>query len=1339
MQFLYNISTINPTNLLFIKALYIDFYWILVYNIAEIPCNKRYCVGKFNNKEVFFVKFKKLLASLLVATLSASAFLIGPGLSFMNNDVYAVGTSSSEKCFHYFYDQLQGRTIAETESYQKFYKAMEKMEQEGMFKRGEDLNLVEEGYFTSEEVKSFAEGTSNVLNIFGAARDAYSADHPDVFYVDFSSLSIRITSKSDGTYNFYMGSGRRDNYRNEAFKSEKEVETAIEKYEESFQAALAVIRKNSQELADQRYRVDNNIREADTDEYVGKGTIENVDIVEAAHDYVTKNTSYRLEDKFDSNDSDVYLIRTSYGSFVNQKAVCEGYARAFKSIMDEYGIPCILVYGAYRHSEDVYELHMWSYVELEDEKGNSKWYAVDPTMDDPYNKDLTRPLGVDGYESHEYLMKGDNKMGVKYAPSGIMSESNYEFTYPSLSYDNYTGEIVFNSNGFVVDLERSGIEGVDSGLLKMSYNSMGFKQAREAGYYLLINQFDSEEGKMTGWTYMTDPEIMGNPYYSDVINEDGTSYVSMQLPQVPYVQYGVTTIKPETYEIHGVTFEDSIFYGTTYDILARTDMIYNKWGNYQGPPYPLNISPVLTSALMIDGTDYQVRYEFDRDVILSGSVDDVQLDVNVIDMYGIKNDSAIKHSKFGNMTIEYKDGTSDTFSLEGRINDITQRDDTPEASSLEEKIVSAISFDFKPSDMYADDNVFYEFTFRGVEGKSSGKTPMSFSYLACHRCAAYAFQSQGYDWNVFGKPTLMDDLSSMDVDFSNWKVSEGSKDVGETDEDILKALEGLTHRMVLVSTTPNEEQQTNLENALAEDSNVSSELLNSDAVDKDKIEYYNINLTLCKKQIVSTGQAVRVTLGFPAGYGPEDKGTTFKVYHFKTDDSGNVVGVNEIPCEITEYGLVVYCDEFSPFAIVPVDIEAVENSDTISAETKAEIKEAASHKTILYSTTFGGTIESDDNSGTIILKDGDSATIKITADEGYYIDTVTVGGVIVDENDSGTKEITLSYEELPEGSTVIEAQFVAKSVVENMAENETTVKPSITAHNFNPASGVCDHCGTLQDGFTSVAGHSLTLEGNIGVNFYMCINEENVSNAKAIIKLPDGTQKEVNVEDLKVNGVVPGLDESNTYYKITCEVSAKDIKSPLSVQIVSGDLKGTVYTYMVADYISSVENDTTGSFDSLKPLVSAMSNYGTNASKFFAKETVEETDEMKDITAENLAEYKAVITGTLPEGIEYLSSSLILESQTTLRHYFKVENGVDISSCNFEGPQVDGYYYIDIENIAAQDLDKTQTITVGGYTITCSPLSYVYAVLNSKKADENLRNLVKSVYIYNAEANNYFD
>lgn len=1319
------------------------------------------------------MKTKKFFASILAAAMTISSVPVVTNFvpTTISTTAYAVTGESSDR---YFYNQLSGQTAEETKAYQNFYNAMEQMLTQGLFEEGKDLDLVKAGYFTSEQVSAYAGGEGNVLNIYGAARDAFTGDHPEVFYVDFSALSIRIKKDSNNQYHLYLGSGRRENYWTESFKSADEVKQAISKYNDAFNEAYNSLS--------------------------GEGK----DFITAAHDYITKNTSYRLENKFAQDDTAQYLIRTSYGSLVNHKAVCEGYARLFKAFMDKKGIPCVLIQGAYRPDAESYELHMWTYVEID-----GAWYAVDPTIDDPTNSKKGRDeVGEDGYENHEYLLKGESKMAVKYAPSGIRSESNYEFKYPELNYDNYGNEVVYNSNGLMVSYEPAEMEGEKAGKFIVSYKGMGLQAAKAAGYNMMYDCLiekggvvtksaswnKNEEGYdkkvaeapigdmiWTGMTYMSVAQQAVAEYPDDSTAEASDNahfyttpeHLVLVMPQAAYVKFAVTRVPQTSYRKGDYLFEESEFTGDKSDYVAESDAIYNPNGFYKAPPYPKEVSPSLQSALLIDDGTREISATFDQNLYideeyLAKNDGRISLRMNLQDMYEIKNTSGYDNSTIENFRVIFDDNSvSEPISADVRLiakgeghdevietvdPDRIRYIDGSDPSTLVGKTIIGYKFDFTPSIMYADDNIFYEFDVKGLKaGKLTvpyhemdsktgeyleetkyatvdGKEPIAISFLAAHRCAAHAFQSQGYDWNVFGKPTLMDDLKG--TDFSKWSAVGDSSDIVNDGNTLSDALSQLTHRMVLVATDANKEQKENMNDLLETEDGLGE--LAGGAAEFDNAEYYNINLTLCKSQIVSTGQAVRVTLGFPAGYGPEDKGKTFKVYHFSKNEKGEITGVNEIPCEITEYGLVVWCDAFSPFAVIPVDIAEAKEALAGDATKLAEFENSIEHKSVIFTTkTIGGTIKSndveEDMPGTIIVDENETATIDITAIDGYDIESIKVGEKVYEVTDENKDEahITVSladYNEIQDDNAIVDVQFVAESVVEkeSKANEGETVEPHETATKF-------------KDGFSAVVGHNISLGGNIGLNFYVEFKDvADTKDATATITLPNGKTVEQKITDAQK---YPGM--TNTY-KFSCEVSAKDITKDAKLVIKLADGRtSTENSRSVEQYLKTILNEKK-LYAKEQNLATSLMTYGEVANAYFANTATPETEAMKAVTAETLAKYQAVKKGvdTLPEGVKYRSTSLVLESETTLRHYFDVTDEAVAQELGLTKRTPELYYY-DFAHINAHMLGVAKEFKKGNFSISASPLSYAYAVLASPEADNGIKNLVKALYLYNVEADKY--
>lgn len=88
------------------------------------------------------------------------------------------------------------------------------------------------------------------------------------------------------------------------------------------------------------------------------------------HDYICKNTVYDLETYDNFGDS-------AYSVLIDGKAICEGYARALKMLLDACGIYNYLVVGNTENDEGKLEGHMWNVVSVDGEL-----YHIDVTWDD---------------------------------------------------------------------------------------------------------------------------------------------------------------------------------------------------------------------------------------------------------------------------------------------------------------------------------------------------------------------------------------------------------------------------------------------------------------------------------------------------------------------------------------------------------------------------------------------------------------------------------------------------------------------------------------------------------------------------------------------------------------------------------------------------------------------------------------------------------------------------------------------------------------------------------------------------------------------------------------------
>ncbi len=298
---------------------------------------------------------------------------------------------------------------------------------------------------------------------------------------------------------------------------------------------------------------------------------------------------------------------------------------------------------------------------------------------------------------------------------------------------------------------------------------------------------------------------------------------------------------------------------------------------------------------------------------------------------------------------------------------------------------------------------------------------------------------------------------------------------------------------------------------------------------------------------------------------------------------------------------------------------------------------------------------------------------------------------------------------------------------------------------------------TPQPAVDTMAGGSLTLEGNIGVNFYMNLTAETLADTGAkMVFTVNGVTKEVPVSE----GV-----ETADGYRFTYPVAAKEMNDTITAKVVRTD--GTTsqeFTYSVREYCEGQLNNPDADAK-LKAVVGAMLNYGAAAQTHFGYNTANLanagletlTGNVPEITAADLESYKGTVNyDNENAGITVRGGTLALESETVVRAYFELADGANIADYTFtvkcgdvEVPvevysiQDTKVHVLNIKNIAAQDLENMYTITVtkdgaSVLTMTYGAFSYAYTVLNRTDTTPELKQLVSALHAYNVAANAYF-
>ena len=127
------------------------------------------------------------------------------------------------------------------------------------------------------------------------------------------------------------------------------------------------------------------------------------------HDSVVKSVAYDY-DSLKKQDS--FNAHSIVGAFLNKRAVCEGIAKAFKLLCNEFGIKCIVVLGKANENGnfDNDDYHAWNLVKIRDES-----YYVDVTWDNMYDGDLR-------HISYDYFNVTTKDIMLDHQPIGDLPE-----------------------------------------------------------------------------------------------------------------------------------------------------------------------------------------------------------------------------------------------------------------------------------------------------------------------------------------------------------------------------------------------------------------------------------------------------------------------------------------------------------------------------------------------------------------------------------------------------------------------------------------------------------------------------------------------------------------------------------------------------------------------------------------------------------------------------------------------------------------------------------------------------------------------------------------------------
>lgn len=292
-------------------------------------------------------------------------------------------------------------------------------------------------------------------------------------------------------------------------------------------------------------------------------------------------------------------------------------------------------------------------------------------------------------------------------------------------------------------------------------------------------------------------------------------------------------------------------------------------------------------------------------------------------------------------------------------------------------------------------------------------------------------------------------------------------------------------------------------------------------------------------------------------------------------------------------------------------------------------------------------------------------------------------------------------------------------------------------------SGRCDSCSALMVP-AALRKASVSLKGNIAVNYYMLMSEKLLSDETAYMQF---TMANGEIRKVPASEGVKLDYEGETYYVYSCEVSAKEMTDTIISQFFYDNTATEKHLYSVRTYAEHILKS--DKCTDAHNLIRAMVNYGAASQLHFNYKT-------DDLANSFLTEQPDYSTVTVPDTFKPIpnqgtaqtklySVSLVLKSETTLRFFFQGK----VTEAAYNGQKLNvfqrnGLYCVDVTDIAAKDLDDEITITIndGSETasVTCSAMTYCWIVQidDSGAFDAAMKDLASALYLYNQAANAYF-
>lgn len=248
----------------------------------------------------------------------------------------------------------------------------------------EPESLTLKGIYENQEVfKTYASDwfQNQRTTISDAVRDAFDAfikDYPQAYWLKSMNMEEELIASITSVENGVEGEAKI-----KVTLQPDEYEEEISGYISSFNNAVCQAKND----ITSRYNITSDTKTEDIVKYI--------------HDFIASKVDYNFDVVNHPENEGYNYAHTPLSVFISSeiwgdKVVCEGYAKAFKILCDQFGVENAILIGDSVNPQGGVESHMWNAVKVAEQ-----WYAVDVAWDDQ---------GENTYDV--YLLVGKNSKGL---------------------------------------------------------------------------------------------------------------------------------------------------------------------------------------------------------------------------------------------------------------------------------------------------------------------------------------------------------------------------------------------------------------------------------------------------------------------------------------------------------------------------------------------------------------------------------------------------------------------------------------------------------------------------------------------------------------------------------------------------------------------------------------------------------------------------------------------------------------------------------------------------------------------------------------------------------------